>query len=227
MSDAEKSKKTTPVVNPNPKSLLRNTFSTSYLVLFGYTIITLVEALRTSIPGVRHIMNIETAVSIIAGFVYSQFQEMMKQPIPDFDAILQLRYVDWSITTPLIILALLLFYNGSNNVPFITYLLIVALDYGMLASGYMGETGMVSKLNGSLVGFGFFLAMLVLIYSCCIGKNNNPSIFIVFALLWTGYGIAYWLDEESKNIAYNLLDVCSKAIFGIILWLYFGKVVKF
>jgi bacteriorhodopsin len=114
------------VVSPSPKSLLRNTFSTSYLVLFGYTIITLVEALRTKSADVRHIMNIETAVSLVAGFVYGQFQEMMKQPIPDFQQIMQLRYVDWSITTPLILLALLLFYNGSGNVPFSSFAIIAA-----------------------------------------------------------------------------------------------------
>ena len=48
----------------------KNTFYISYLVLFGYTVITLVEAIRTPIPLVRHIMNIETAISLVAGIVY-------------------------------------------------------------------------------------------------------------------------------------------------------------
>jgi hypothetical protein len=34
-------------------------------------------------------------------------------------------------------------------------------------------------------------------------------------------------DEETKNISYNTLDIFAKAVFGIILWLYFGKVLKF
>lgn len=215
------------VVSPNPKSFLRNTFSTSYLVLFGYTIVTLVEALRTPFVEVRHIMNIETAVSVIAGFVYGQFQEMIKQPIPDFEQIMQLRYVDWSITTPLILLALLLFYNGSNHVSFWNYLIIILLNGGMLLFGYLGETKAIDKTVGSVVGFGFFGAMLFMLMQCCINKNRSPIVFGVFALLWSLYGVAYWLEEENKNIMYNILDVCSKALFGVILWLYFGHVVKF
>ena len=35
------------------------------------------------------------------------------------------------------------------------------------------------------------------------------------------------LDEEDKNIMYNILDVFSKAIFGVGLWLFYGKVLKF
>jgi bacteriorhodopsin len=215
------------VVSPNPKSFLRNTFSTSYLVLFGYTIITLVEALRTKSTEVRHIMNIETAVSVIAGFVYGQFQEMMKQPIPDFEQIMQLRYVDWSITTPLILLALLLFYNGSNNISFWNYLLIIALNAGMLLFGYLGESKMIDKMTGSIVGFGFFAMLLYVLGQCCITPNRSIIVFGVFAILWSLYGVAYWLDDENKNIMYNILDICSKAIFGVILWLYFGHVVKF
>jgi bacteriorhodopsin len=219
--------KTGTVVSPNPKSFLRNTFSTSYLVLFGYTIITLVEALRTKSTEVRHIMNIETAVSVIAGFVYSQFQEMIKQPIPDFEQIMQLRYVDWSITTPLILLALILFYNGSNNISFWNYLVIISLNAGMLLFGYLGETQTINKTTGSVIGFGFLIAMLYLLIQCCITSDRSITVFVVFSILWSLYGVAYWLEEENKNIMYNILDICSKAIFGIILWLYFGKVVKF
>jgi hypothetical protein len=60
-------------------TLLRNTFNTTYIVLFGYTCITLIEALRTNSANTRHIMNIETAVSLVAGIVYGTFVEKIKQ----------------------------------------------------------------------------------------------------------------------------------------------------
>jgi len=63
--------------------------------------------------------------------------------------------------------------------------------------------------------------------SCCIPKSSNLSAFIVFAILWSLYGVAYQLEEEDKNIAYNVLDVFSKALFGVGLWFYYGKVLKF
>ena len=208
-------------------SLLKNSFSVSYLVLFGYTIITLVEAIRTPHTAVRHIMNIETAVSIIAGFVYGQFLEMVNKGEVDSLNIMQLRYVDWSITTPLILLALLLFYNSDGGVSIWKFLAICALNYGMLGAGYLGEAGTMNKIAGNLVGFVFFLAMIWLIWNCCVSRRADPTVFWIFTALWTGYGIAYWLDEVNKNIAYNFLDVSSKAIFGMMLWLYFGHVVKF
>ena len=206
----------------------KNTFFTSYLVLFGYTIITLVEAIRTPSTNVRHIMNIETAISMVAGLVYGYFNEEIKKPGVDLKKITQVRYVDWSITTPLILLVILLFYNGENAIDYKTYLGIVGLNAGMLYSGYLGETGQVNKITGGVVGFLFFGLLLAMFYSCCIPGTRSPVVFWVFALLWALYGVAYYIeDEETKNIAYNVLDVISKALFGVVLWSYYGKVLKY
>jgi bacteriorhodopsin len=81
--------------------LLQNSFLTTYIVLFGYTAITLIEALRTSSANTRHIMNIETTVSLVAGIVYGTFLDKMKQPNFNLSEIVPTRYIDWMITTPL------------------------------------------------------------------------------------------------------------------------------
>ncbi len=207
---------------------LKRSFFTSYLILMGYTLVTLVEALRTPIVNVRNIMNIETTVSITAGFVYKVFNDMIDSGKFDLNKINELRYVDWSITTPLILLAIILFYNPESPVSYVYYLAIVILNWGMLLLGYLGEVGTVSKLTGCLGGFAFFAALLVLLYSCCIDSKANHIVFYIFAVIWTGYGINYMMkDDETKNIAYNTLDVISKALFGIGLWLFYGKVLKF
>jgi sensory rhodopsin len=206
----------------------KNTFFTSYLVLFGYTIITLVEAIRTPNVNVRHIMNIETSISLVAGLVYGYFNEEIKKPGVDLKKISQVRYVDWSITTPLILLVVLLFYNGEGKVDYRTYLAIVLLNAGMLYSGYLGESGAIGKMTGGVAGFAFFGAMLALFYSCCVPGKANPAVFYIFAVIWTLYGVAYYIeDEETKNICYNVLDVAAKALFGVVLWTYYGKVLKY
>lgn len=206
----------------------RNTFFSSYLVLFGYTIITLVEAIRTPSVVVRHIMNIETAISLVAGLVYGLFNEEIKKPGVDLKRITQMRYVDWSITTPLILLVILLFYNGEGTIDYKTYGGLVGLNAGMLLTGYLGETGAMSKMMGGITGFAFFFAMLYLFYTCCIPKNKPQIVFYIFAVIWALYGVVYYLeDEETKNIGYNILDVLAKAIFGVVLWAYYGKVLKF
>jgi bacteriorhodopsin len=206
----------------------KNTFFTSYLILIGYTMITLVEAIRTPSIVIRHIMNIETTISLVAGIVYGYLNEEVRKPGADLKKLSQVRYFDWSITTPLILLVILLFYNGENTIDYKIYLGIVALNAGMLYSGYLGETGTLQKMTGGIAGFLFFGAMLTMFYTCCVPGSKNPIVFWLFALIWTLYGVVYYFeDEETKNICYNVLDVMAKALFGVVLWSYYGKVLKF
>lgn len=206
----------------------KNTFFSAYLILFGYTIITLIEAIRTPSVLVRHIMNIETAISLVAGLVYGYLNDEVRKPGADLNKITHIRYLDWSITTPLILLSMLLFYNGGGSVDYKTFLAIAGLNAGMLYSGYLGETGSINKMTGGMVGFIFFGLMLALFYTCCVPKSSPPIVFIIFATLWTLYGVAYYIEDvETKNICYNLLDITSKALFGVVLWTYYGKVLKY
>jgi bacteriorhodopsin len=222
-----------PEITPTEKielgSTLKTSFFVSYLVLFGYTVITLIEAIRTPFVQVRHIMNLETTVSLVAGLVYTYFNTEVQKEKPDLEYISKIRYVDWMITTPMILLVLLLFYNPkSGTVDYRTYGAIVALNIGMLLSGYYGETGALTKVQGGGLGFAFFAGLLFLIYSCCIPKTSNITVFALFSVIWALYGVNFYLEnEETKNINYNILDVMSKAIFGIVLWLYFGNILDF
>ena len=208
--------------------VLDDSFLVSYLVLLGYTTITLIEAIRTPIVNVRHVMNIETAVSIVASIVYGLFYEQVKTGKYDLKSFTHLRYLDWFITTPLIILGLLLFYNQHlGAIPWQTYALLVGLDWTMLTAGYMGEEGVIPKQTGFWAGFAALFAVFYLMYTKCIPKGSNPAAFFIFAFLWSMYGIAYMQDDATKNLIYNLLDVNSKALFGVGLWMFFGKVLKF
>lgn len=209
-------------------SLLSNSFMTTYIVLFGYTAITLIEALRTPSANTRHIMNIETSVSMVAGIVYGTFIDKMKQPDFNLSEIIPMRYMDWMITTPLILLAIVLFYNTkARSVDYYCFLIIIVLNWLMLLFGYLGERNIISSMKGLFIGFFFYAAMLLYMFMYTIPKGCSLTVFIIFAVIWTGYGIAYMLEEEEKNIAYNILDVISKAVFGIVLWMYFGKVLAF
>ena len=173
-------------------------------------------------------MNLETTVSFVAAIVYGVFNEMIKTPNWELKDFTKLRYLDWMITTPLIILGLLLFYNQSvSSIQYKTFFTMLCFNWLMLLAGYMGEQGSIPKEVGLGLGFGFLLALLWLIYTCCIPKGSNYSALITFAGLWSLYGIAYMLDEETKNISYNILDIFSKAVFGVGLWLFYGKVLNF
>jgi len=208
--------------------LLDDSFLVSYLVLLGYSVITFIEAVRTPDINVRHIMNIETTVSVVASIVYSQFYEQVKSGHYNLKSFSHLRYIDWVVTTPLILLGLLLFYQHHlAAISYIMFTQIVLLDWAMLYAGYLGEEGTISKETGFYSGFVFLSLIFYLIYTKCIPKGSNPTAFMIFAFLWSSYGIAYLQDEEVKNLSYNVLDVFAKALFGVGLWMFYGKVLKF
>ncbi len=211
--------------------LVKFTFYFTYVLLITTGTITFIEALATTNPTVRHVMNLETCISIIAGYFYSQFTTKVTTGggVIDYKDINETRYNDWFITTPLMLLALMiaLSYNNKQSIHIGTYVSAVLLNFGMLYSGYLGEKDTISKTTGCVVGFAFFAALFALIYFTFIkgsSKSFNFILFGIYLFIWGLYGFVYLLDEENKNIIYNILDVTAKCFVGLGLWTYFTKI---
>ena len=238
MESLEKPVQTTKIANEQTVSTKFDTvkfsFYITYILLITTGTITLVEALATKNPMVRHIMNLETCISIIAGYFYSQFISKITtgSGIVDYKSISETRYNDWFITTPLMLLALMiaLAYNNKDSVHISTYISAVLLNFGMLYTGYLGEKNTITKINGCIIGFIFFVALFALIYFSFVKNSNiifNFILFGIYLFIWGLYGFVYLLDEENKNIAYNILDVTAKSFVGLGLWTYFTKILVF
>ena len=84
----------------------------------------------------------------------------------DYKKINVTRYTDWAITTPIMLLVLVLaiLYNKGGSLNFFDFLLILAFNYLMLGAGYLGEIGVISKRKGLLVGFLGFILLYGFIY---------------------------------------------------------------
>lgn len=216
--------------------LVKTTFYITYIFLLTTGTITFIESLRTPSPVVRHIMNIETCISVVAAYFYSQFVEKLKasegKPLP-YEEINLTRYTDWMISTPLMLFVLCMVLGSEKKKAFTfsTFLIVLVLDIGMLISGYLGETKKIDKLLAVFLGFVFFFAMYAFIWMVFMstGKNTfGASLsYFIFLFVWTVYGIVYMMDEETKNIAYNILDLIAKAFVGIFFWMYFTKAIVF
>lgn len=211
--------------------LVKFTFYFTYVLLITTGTITFVEALATTNPMIRHVMNLETCISLIAGYFYSQFTTKVTTGggVIDYKDINETRYNDWFITTPLMILALMiaLSYNNKQSVHVFTYISAVLLNFGMLYTGYQGDKGNISRTTGCIVGFVFFAALFALIYFSFVKGSSRTFNFILFGIylvVWGLYGFVYLLDEENKNIIYNILDVTAKCFVGLGLWTYFTKI---
>lgn len=216
--------------NTTKTELVKYSFYLTYAFLLTTGTITFIESMRTTIPKVRHILNLETCISVVAAFFYSQFMERIKRSKDsiDYKKINVTRYTDWAITTPIMLLVLVLaiLYNKGGSLNFFDFLLILAFNYLMLGAGYLGEIGVISKRKGLLVGFLGFILLYGFIYvKYMSGKAifDNQIVYWAFVILWAIYGLIYESEDEKRNIGYNVLDLFSKCFVGIFFWAYFTK----
>ncbi len=202
----------------------------SYIILLTTGTICFIEAIRTTTPMIRHIFNLETCISVVAGYFYFLFMEKLKDYKKQivWKEMTELRYLDWSITTPmmLIVLCAVLAYNIKRSVHATVIIPVIILNYIMLYFGYMGE--LKDKVTSGILSFiAFFTMYGIVFYNYILPKYNLPNyvFFTLYLTVWTMYGVVYYFDEETKNICLNTLDVISKSFIGIGLWLYYTKII--
>tara|TARA_Y100000992_G_C21270607_1_gene496614 strand:+ start:1126 stop:1839 length:714 start_codon:yes stop_codon:yes gene_type:complete len=232
---------------------IKSSFYFTYIFLITTGTICFIEALRNPVSQIRHIMNLETCISVVAGYFYSLFvekynkyekeinelkdDENLEKKIEDktnkfYEKINDTRYTDWAISTPimLLVLCMVLGFENKLNTHFLNVLYILILNYAMLGSGYIGELGIISKIPATILGFIFFFAMYAFIWYIYMKKSrtfNSTIIYYSFLILWAFYGVFYNMNNISKIIGYNILDLLAKAFVGIFFWLYLTKTIKF
>lgn len=140
------------------------------------------------------------------------------------------RYVDWVITTPLLLLDLML----TAAMPWPTMLYVIFLDEVMIV------TGLIGALVKTRYKFGFFafgcVAMLFVFYELAVSGRKHAralgpdvaraynSVGVWTLFLWTLYPIAWGLSEggniispDSEAVFYGVLDFCAKPLFSALL----------
>jgi bacteriorhodopsin len=137
------------------------------------------------------------------------------------------RYYDWAITTPLMLISLsayLIYKRGEMAEGGILDVIrkyksqvirIVIFNAIMLAAGYLGEIGVISREYALVIGSVAFVAAFRVIYKEMGGAGSK--LFNIVAVVWGLYAVAYMLPNVEKNIMYNGLDLVSKNLFAIIL----------
>jgi len=215
----------------NRSNLVRFSFYTTYAFLLTTATITFIEAMRNPDSKIRHILNLETCISIVAAFFYSQFVEKLQsEETPDYHSLNITRYTDWAITTPIMLLVLILAmrYNSkTGSLPVSNFVIVLVLNYLMLGFGYFGELKLISRENALFFGFVAFFMLYGYIYVKYLYRQpnrDNSLIYWAFVVFWALYGVVYEEDDETRNIVYNVLDLFSKCFVGIFFWAYFTKI---
>jgi len=180
------------------------------------------------------------AMAVGDGISYASYTHTEEHKhVPDIDhvtfrQIYWARYVDWSITTPLLLLdlALLAGLSGAN------ILVAIIADIIMVMTGLFGAFGQ----GDDSAKWGWYawgcIAYLVVVYQLAIGGRDTVakkdgktkafygSIAGFTLILWTIYPIVWGLSEgahvigvDAEIVAYAVLDVLAKPVFGF--WLLF------
>ena len=179
---------------------------------------------------IKQLLILELVVQFFEGFFYVWLSY-------NFTKVLNVtpkRYMDWVITTPTMLITLMLYLiyinnkieNKTNELDFFTlckenqhiFIPVVLLNWLMLLFGYLGEMRMIPVLTGIFLGFIPFLIYYYIIYVNYVTKDTNGYLlFWYFFFFWSLYGIVAWLPYYIKNACYNILDLFSKNFFGIFL----------
>ena len=89
----------------------------------------------------------------------------------------------------------------------------------MLLTGFLGELGKIGKNIGFIIGTICLSLSYYLIYSNFVNDIFiNKTVFWFNFIIWSLYGIAYLMSYTNKNKFYNILDIFSKNINGLMIF---------
>ncbi len=194
-------------------------------------------------PELRSIATYAAVITFVASIMYYVMKDVVKFPggditATDVDATLPLRYIDWLITTPLLLVsfALVVAMAGPLKKGLLAKLIIA--DIIMIVTGYLGEIGEPGSAGNYLFFIISTVAWLYIVYVVFGVKLPGAEAHIqraVTAMKW--FVIAGWaiypigtatqefielgggdagLAIGIAAIIYVIADVLNKVGFGII-----------
>lgn len=191
-------------------------------------------------PGNYHHYVTSAAITLWAGMMYivmatGSGATVITEPTGEARIFYYARYVDWTITTPLLLLGLAWVALGSlNRNPQIVLGLVVA-DVAMILTGALaGAWSGGFKWFWFVVSCIFFIAVLALIWGplqSAAQGNSSPESSLFYPLatmltvLWFLYPVVFFFGTEGVGLfsigfevfLFAVLDILAKIAFGIIL----------
>ena len=150
--------------------------------------------------------------------------------------VVAIRYIDWLITVPLLMVELYIVLLAVTNVGSGVFKRLLGFTTLMLVFGYLGETQVISSTIGFVGGMLFWGLALKEIWSgeaadANAGSKNaagqyayvNLKNIVTFGWLIypAGYALGYFgggVDMDLTNQVYNLADFVNKILPGVIVW---------
>jgi bacteriorhodopsin len=175
----------------------------------------------------KDLLKVEVVVQIIEFLFYIWllfFFSKVSQNITPF------RYIDWAITTPLMLITLSAFlqHDGTTSNRLSDFLsnhkgsviTIILLNAAMLLFGLVGEVGYLNPYLSTALGFIPFALNFKYIKDTFLPSDEDKSknaLFYWFVFFWALYGVFAVMNYTIKNTGYNILDIFAKNFFGLFL----------
>ncbi|KAL8318207.1 hypothetical protein RB597_005465 [Gaeumannomyces tritici] len=121
--------------------------------------------------------------------------------------IFYVRYIDWAVSSPLVVLALLL----SSGAPLSTTLTI------MLATEIYVVTLLVGALTATAYKFGYLAFGMAAQYTYLTAALLMVAVWIFYPIAWGLCEGGNILRPDSEAIFYGILDIFAKPVVGFIL----------
>jgi sensory rhodopsin len=217
------------------------TFYVAFLGMAASTVYFLAE--RSSLDEeYRNVASISATYTFIAAMIYWFMKDQVglsgtMESIVKFPT--EFRYIDWILTTPLILLKFPALLGEGDDTRSIGGFLVVA-DLVMIITGFIGESSINAAGGPTALGWIMFgvsmIAWLLIIYILysVISKAqttklepvqrglNNLKKFIAFG--WSIYPIGYLLTlitpsiemAVARELVYNIADIVNKCGFGLV-----------
>jgi len=175
----------------------------------------------------KDLLKVELFVQVIEFIFYIwlifYFNQVSKNITP-------FRYLDWSITTPLMLITLsaYLYHDGSKSTRLSDFVSnhkdsmfkIVALNAMMLVVGLIGEFNYLNPYVSTALGFIPFTLNFKYIKDTFLASSQDTlknALFYWFVFFWSLYGVFALMNYTNKNTGYNILDIFAKNFFGLFL----------
>ncbi len=176
-----------------------------------------------------HIMIMETLVQFIELTFYIWIIMQLSRVAYEVTFV---RYFDWFITTPIMLISTTFFmeYLNKKDEKIITVenmintrstelIQIFVSNLFMLLFGFLAELKVISRVLGFVLGTIAFCYSFYVIYSGFVGTNIvSQYLFYFIFIVWFLYGVAFLFPYVKKNIMYNFLDIFSKNFYGLFIY---------
>ena len=185
-------------------------------------------------PEIRHHTQFHSVVPFIAATAYlAMALGIGKQPIANGEAVYLARYVDWSVTTPILLTGLALTGLHEHHRHSSYILPIVVLDVVMIATGLLSAISQSAADRWIWYGWSCaaFVGVLYLLWkpvrdiSADMGGKMDAAYranLVFLTVVWLFYPVVYFLGPQGIKAIDPVIDVWAILVLDVIAKVLYG-----